>query len=69
MANVEYMDEDVFMMYDEDGNAREARILNKLVIDNQEYLVYALSINDSEDGLYASKIVKNGEEEEIINII
>ena len=62
------MDEDVFMMYDEDGNAREARILNKLVINNQEYLVYALSINDDEDGLYASKIIKNGEEEEIVNI-
>lgn len=62
------MNEDVFMMFDEDGNEREARILNKLNINNQEYLVYSLSISDDEDSIYASKIVKNGDEEEIVNI-
>ena len=62
------MNEEVFMMFDEDGKEREARILNKLNINNQEYLVYALSISDDEDGIYASKIIKNGDEEEIVNI-
>ena len=62
------MNGDAFMMFDEDGKAREARILNKLSINNQEYLVYALSISDDEDDIYASKIVKNGDEEEIVNI-
>ena len=62
------MNEDTFMMFDEDGKAREARILNKLNINNQEYLVYALSISDDEDSIYASKIIKNGDEEEIVNI-
>ena len=62
------MDDEKFVMFDEDGIERDARILNKLEINNQEYLIYALSINDDEDSIYVSKIVKNGDEEEIVNI-
>ena len=62
------MDDEKFVMFDEDGIEREARILNKLEINNQEYLIYALSINDDEDSIYVSKLVKNGDEEEIVNI-
>lgn len=62
------MDDEKFVMFDEDGIEREARILNKLEINNQEYLIYALSINDDEDSIYVSKIVKKGDEEEIVNI-
>ena len=62
------MNDDVFMMVDEKGIKRETRILNKLNINDQEYLVYAISISNDEDNIYASKIVKNGDEEEIVNI-
>ena len=62
------MNDDVFMMVDEKGIKKENRILNKLNINDQEYLVYAISISNDEDNIYASKIVKNGDEEEIVNI-
>ena len=62
------MNDDVFMMVDEKGIKKEKRILNKLNINDQEYLVYAISISNDEDNIYASKIVKNGDEEEIVNI-
>ena len=60
--------EEVFMMQDENGVEREARILNKIEIENQEYLIYALSMNEEEDAIYVSKIVKNGDSEDIVSI-
>ena len=61
------MDE-LFKMYDEDGVERDARILNKMKINDQEYLIYSLSINDLEDSIYVSKIIRDGDEEKIVNI-
>ncbi len=60
--------DEVFMMLDENGVEREARILNKIEVDGQDYLIYALSISSSEDSVYVAKIVKNGEDEEIVSI-
>ncbi len=60
--------EEVFMMQDENGVEREARILNKIEIENQEYLIYALAMNEEEDAIYVSKIVKNGDSEDIVSI-
>ncbi len=62
------MDDERFMMFDEDGIEREARILNKIEIDGQDYLIYTLSISSSEDSVYVAKIVKNGDDEEIVSI-
>ena len=60
--------DEVFMMLDENGVEREARILNKIEVDGQDYLIYALSISSSEDSVYVAKIVKNGDDEEIVGI-
>lgn len=59
--------EETFTMLDEYGNEREAKILNIVEINNQEYVVYSISKNDEEDSIFASKLVKNqnGEEEVI----
>ena len=60
--------DEVFMMLDGNGVEREARILNKIEVDGQDYLIYALSISSSEDSVYVAKIVKNGDDEEIVGI-
>lgn len=60
--------DEVFMMFDENGVEREARILNKIEIDGQDYLIYALSMSSSEDTIYVGKIIKNGDDEEIVSI-
>lgn len=61
--------DEIFMMRDESGIEREARILNIVEINNQEYVVYAVSKNDDEESIFAQKIVRNqNNEEEIIPI-
>ena len=59
MDNVE-----TFIMLDEFGVEREARILNVVEINNQEYVVYAVSKNEEEESIFADKIIRdqNGEE-------
>lgn len=62
-------EQEIFTMIDEFGRERNARILNIIEINNQEYLVYAIEKNEEEDEIYASKLVKNNlGEEEIISI-
>lgn len=58
-------EQEIIMMLDEFGNEVEARILNIIEINNQEYVVYAISENEEEDGIYAAKIIKdeNGNED------
>lgn len=48
-----------FMMLDEAGNEKEAKILNIVEINNQEYLVYAISQNEEEDAIFASKLIRD----------
>lgn len=62
-------EQDIFEMQDENGVMREARIIDKIEINGQDYLIYALSINEEEDSIYVSKVIKNiNGEEEIVNI-
>ena len=60
--------EELFTMQDENGVEREAFIINKLEIDGQDYIVYALSMDNDEDAVYVSKLVKNGDDEDIVSI-
>lgn len=62
-------EQEIFEMRDENGVMREARIIDKIDINGQDYLIYALSINEEEDSIYVSKVIKNvNGEEEIVNI-
>ena len=62
-------EQEIFTMIDEYGQERNAKILNIVEINNQEYLVYSLEKNEEEEAIYASKLIKNSlGEEEIISI-
>lgn len=62
-------EQEIFTMIDEYGQERNAKILNVIEINNQEYLVYSIEKNQEEDEIYASKLIKNNlGEEEIISI-
>lgn len=62
-------EQEIFKMIDEYGQERNAKILNIVEINNQEYLVYSLEKNEEEEAIYASKLIKNSlGEEEIISI-
>ncbi len=50
------MDEEYFVVYDEDGIERNARILWGLDIDDNEYIVYAVDMGE-EEAIMASKVV------------
>lgn len=52
-------EQETFMMLDEAGNEKEARILNVVEINNQEYVVYAISQNEEEDAIFASKLIQD----------
>lgn len=52
------MDEDYFVVYDEDGIERNARILWGLEIGDNEYVVYAMDMGE-EEAIMASKVVLN----------
>ena len=54
---------------DEFGNQVEGKILNIIEIDDIEYLLYSVSVNDDEDAIYAKKIIKNATgEDDLIDI-
>lgn len=52
-------EQEMFTMIDEEGNEREARILNVVEINNQEYVVYAISQNEEEEAIFVAKLVKD----------
>lgn len=52
-------EQETFMILDESGQERAAQILNIVEINNQEYVVYAISENEEEDSIYASKLIKD----------
>ncbi len=61
--------QETFMMLDENGIEREAKILNVVEINQQEYLVYSVSQNEEEDSIYVEKIIKDEQgEDQIISI-
>ena len=56
---------DKVTVLDEAGNEVEATIINVIEVNNQEYLLYSIDVNDEDDNLYVNKIIrdKNGEED------
>lgn len=52
-------EQEKFIMLDEEGNEREAQILNIVEINNREYVVYSLNQNKDEDAIFASKLIKD----------
>ena len=61
--------EEKFIVLDENGNEKEATIINIIEIDEKEYLLYTTEENEEEDKLYVGKIVKDADgEEDIITI-
>ena len=53
------------ILLDEDGNEVEARIINVVEIEGQEYLLYSVPVNDEDENVFVNKIIKNanGEDE------
>ena len=52
-------EQETFKMIDELGRERDARILNIIEINHQEYVVYAVSQNEDEDSIFAAKLIKD----------
>lgn len=57
---------DKVTVLDEAGNEVEATIINIIEINNQEYLLYSIDVDDEDANLYVNKIIKNGNGEEDI---
>lgn len=57
------MDEN-FVMLDESGKERNARILNVMEIDGSEYLVYSLMMDEENESVYVKKIIRDAMGEE-----
>ena len=63
------MESNNIKLRDEFGNQVEGKILNIIEIDDIEYLLYSVSVNDDEDAIYAKKIIKNATvEDDLIDI-
>ena len=63
------MDNNNIKLRDEFGNQVEGKILNIIEIDDIEYLLYSVSVNDDEDAIYAKKIIKNATgEDDLVDI-
>lgn len=61
--------EEKIMMYDEQGQEKEATIINTVEINNQDYLIYSISKNEDEDEIYVSKIIKDkNNNEDLVSI-
>ena len=56
---------DKVTVLDEAGNEVEATIINVIEVNNQEYLLYSIDVNDEDANLYVNKIIRdeNGEED------
>lgn len=57
------MDEN-FVMLDESGKERNARILNVMEIDGSEYLIYSLMMDEENESVYVKKIIRDAMGEE-----
>ena len=61
--------EEKIMMLDEQGQEKEATIINIIEINNQDYLIYSISKNEDEDEIYVSKIIKDqNNNEDLVSI-
>lgn len=63
------MENNNIKLRDEFGNQVEGKILNIIEIDDIEYLLYSVRVNDDEDAIYAKKIIKNATgEDDLVDI-
>lgn len=62
-------EKETFTMIDENGNEKEAEIITVIEIDNQEYVIYAVNKDEESDNIFASRIEKDENGNEIIKSI
>lgn len=62
-------EKETFIMIDENGNEKEAEIITIIEIDNQEYVIYAVNKNEESDNIFASRIIKDENGNDVIKSI
>ena len=64
------MENSIIKLRDENGNILDGKVLNIIEIDNIEYLLYAVSESNDQDGLYVKKIVSLPDgDEDLVDIV
>lgn len=62
-------EKETFIMKDENGNEKEAEIITVIEIDNKEYVIYAVNKNEESDNIFASRIIKDENGNNVIKSI
>lgn len=62
-------EKETFIMIDENGNKKEAEIITIIEIDNKEYVIYAVNKNEESDNIFASRIIKDENGNDVIKSI
>ena len=62
-------EKETFIMKDENGNEKEAEIITVIEIDNKEYVIYAVNKNEESDKIFASRIIKDENGNNVIKSI
>ena len=62
-------EKETFIMIDENGNEKEAEIITMIEIDNKEYVIYAVNKNEESDNIFASRIIKDENGNDVIKSI
>ncbi|CCZ56761.1 uPF0473 protein Thexy_1144 [Clostridium sp. CAG:762] len=62
-------EKETFIMIDENGNEKEAEIITIIEIDNKEYVIYAVNKNEESDNIFASRIIKDENGNDVIKSI
>ena len=62
-------EKETFIMIDENGNEKEAEIITIIEIDNKEYVIYAVNKNEESDNIFASRIIKDENGNEVLKSI
>lgn len=62
------MEDSKFVMYDENGIERNAKILFEISANDKNYVVIALEMEDDMDSIYVSRLKDNGTDVEIVPI-
>ncbi len=53
------MEDETFMMVDENGNEKEALVINVIEALGNEYVVYGIEEDNDNYGIYSSRLIKN----------
>lgn len=62
-------EKETFTMIDENGNEKEAEIITVIEIDDKEYVIYAVNKNEESDNIFASRIIKDENGNDVIKSI